>query len=175
MTAAKRIRRTANGPTKSHFFVRSLFLRERRGEGRTKDGRCFSSGRNGRRGAVTVEFAVVAPIFFMFVLGIVEFTRAMMVEALLTNAAHLGARTGIIDSAQTSDVTTAVNNYLSGAGISGTTVSVSPSPPSGAAYGQNVTVTVSVAYSSVSWLPTPRYLNNVNLTATSIMRRETVQ
>lgn len=128
-----------------------------------------------RKGAVTVEFAVVAPIFFLFVLGLIEFTRAMMVEALLTNAAHLGARTGIVDSAQTSDVTTAVTNYLSAAGISGTTITVSPSPPSSAGYGQNVTVQVSVPYSSVTWLPFPRYLQSVTLTATSIMRRETVQ
>lgn len=128
-----------------------------------------------RQGAVTVEFAVVAPIFFMFVLGLVEFTRAMMVEALLTNAAHLGARTGIVDSAQTSDVTTAVTDYLSGAGITGTTISVSPSPPSSATYGQYVTVTVSVPYSSVTWLPMQRYLKGVTLTATSVMRRETVQ
>ncbi|HVA45397.1 MAG TPA: TadE/TadG family type IV pilus assembly protein [Pirellulales bacterium] len=134
-----------------------------------------SCRRAARRGAVTVEFALVAPIFFMFVLGVVEFTRAMMVESLLTNAAHLGARAGIIDSAQTSDVTTAVTNYLSGAGISGTTISVTPSPPSSAGYGQNVTVKVSVPYSSVSWLPAPEYLKSVNLTATSIMRRETVQ
>lgn len=128
-----------------------------------------------RRGAVTVELAFVAPIFFVFVLGAIEFTRAMMVESLLTNAAHLGARTGIIDGAQQSDVTTAVGNYLSAAGISGATTNVTPNPPSSAAYGQNVTVTITVPYSSVSWLPTPKYLSTANLTAASTMRRETAQ
>ena len=129
----------------------------------------------GRRGAVTVEMAIVAPVFFLFVLGVVEFTRAMMVQSLLTNAAHLGARAGIIDNSQQSDVTSAVNNYLSGGGISGASVSVSPNPPSSAGYGQFVSVTVSVPYSSVSWLPTPRYLRTVTLSAASSMRRETVQ
>lgn len=133
-------------------------------------------GRHQRRGAVTVEMAIVAPVFFLFVLGVVEFTRAMMVQALLTNAAHLGARAGIIDNAQQSDVTSAVNNYLSSAGISlPEPPTVSPNPPSSATYGQLVTVTVSVPYSSVSWLPNPTYLKSVTLTATSVMRRETVQ
>lgn len=131
--------------------------------------------RSERRGAVSVEMAFVAPVFFLFVLGVVEFTRAMMVQALLTNAAHLGARAGIIDNAQESDVTNAVNNYLSGGGVSGATISVNPDPPSSAGYGQFVTVTVSVPYSSVSWLPGPRYLKQITLNATSAMRRETVQ
>lgn len=136
--------------------------------------RC-AAGRRARRGAVTVEMAFVAPVFFLFVLGVIEFTRAMMVQALLTNAAHLGARTGIIDNAQESDVDNAVNNYLSSGGISGATTTVTPDPPSNATYGQFVTVTVSVPYSSVSWLPGPTYLKSVTLTATSAMRRETVQ
>jgi Flp pilus assembly protein TadG len=137
--------------------------------------RCGSHRRDARRGAVTVEMAFVAPIFFLFVLGVVEFTRAMMVQSLVTNAAHLGARSGILDGAQQSDVSGAVNNYLSAGGISGASVSVSPNPPSSAGYGQYVTVTVSVPYSSVSWLPGPKYLKSVTLTAKSDMRRETVQ
>lgn len=124
---------------------------------------------------MTVEMAVVAPVFFLFVLGVVEFTRAMMVQSLLTNAAHLGARAGVIDNAQGSDVTNAVNTYLSGGGITGATVTVNPDPPDSAGYGQYVTVTVSVPYSSVSWLPNPAFLKSVTLTATSDMRRETVQ
>lgn len=131
--------------------------------------------RSARRGAVTVEMAFVAPVFFLFVLGVVEFTRAMMVQSLLTNAAHLGARAGIIDNAQQSDVTTAVGNYLSAGGISGAAVTVSPNPPSSAGYGQFVTVTISVPYSSVSWLPSPKYLKSVTLGAASSMRRETAQ
>jgi Flp pilus assembly protein TadG len=128
-----------------------------------------------RRGAVTVEMAFVLPIFFVFVLGVMEFCRGMMVQALLTNGAHLGCRAGILDGSQQSDVTTAVNNYLSAGGISGASTTVTPNPPSSAGYGQSVTVTVTVPYKSVSWLPTPKWLANVTLGATSVMRRETVQ
>lgn len=128
-----------------------------------------------RRGAVTVEMAFVAPIFFLFVLGSIEFSRAMMVEALLTNAAHLGARAGVLDGAQQSDVTNAVTNYLSAGGITGSSTTVTPNPPSSATYGQTVTVTTTVPYSSVSWLPSPKFLSSVTLSATSKMRRETMQ
>jgi Flp pilus assembly protein TadG len=128
-----------------------------------------------RRGVATVEFAVVAPVFFVLVLGVIEFTRAMMVAEVLTNAAHEGTRAGILDDAQTSDVTRAVNNYLSAAGISGASTTVSPSPPSSAAYNQTVTVNVSIPYSSVSWLPIPQFLGGTTLKAGSVMRRETSQ
>ncbi|HJT33266.1 MAG TPA: TadE/TadG family type IV pilus assembly protein [Pirellulales bacterium] len=128
-----------------------------------------------RRGAAAVEFAFVAPAFFLVVLGVIEFTRAMMVEELLTNAAHEGARAGVLDGAQDTDVDNAVNNYLSAAGISGATTAVSPDPPSSAPYGQSVTVTVTIPYKSVSWLPVPKYLGSTTLKAVSIMRRETSQ
>ena len=131
--------------------------------------------RRARRGVATVEFAVLAPVFFVVVLGVIEFTRAMMVEELLTNAAHEGARAGVLDNAQASDVTSAVNNYLAAAGISGATTTVSPSPPSSAPYGQSVTVNVQISYYSVSWLPIPKFLGGTTLKAGSIMRRETAQ
>src|SRR5438105_625869 len=107
------------------------------------------------------------------VLGIFEFGRAMMVQALVTCAAQQGARAGALDGAQASDVSTAVNNYLSEGGISGATTTVSPSPPSNANPGQDVSVTVSIGYASVSWLPAPRFLSNTTLHCTAIVQRET--
>ena len=73
-----------------------------------------------RWGSVAVEFAFVAPVFFVMVLGIFEFGRAMMVQTLLTSASQQGARAGALNGAQAADVTSAVTNYLSGAGVSGT-------------------------------------------------------
>jgi Flp pilus assembly protein TadG len=128
-----------------------------------------------RRGAAMVEFAVVAPIFFLMVLGMIEFGRAMMVQALLTNAAQQGARAGSLDGAQASDVTAAVNSYLAAGGISGATSTATPSPPSSALPGSDVTVQVSIPYSSVSWLPAPSYLANATLSSTAIAKRETGQ
>ena len=45
-------------------------------------------GRAARRGVAAVEFAVVAPVFFLLVAGVIEFGRAMMVESILANAAQ---------------------------------------------------------------------------------------
>ncbi len=75
-----------------------------------------------------------------------------------------------------SDVTSAVSTYLQNAGISGETVTIDPAEPTTAAYGEPVTVTVQVPFSSVSWLPAPMFINaDTNLTASAVMRRETVQ
>jgi TadE-like protein len=125
-----------------------------------------------RRGAVLVEFAIVAPIFFLLVLGIFEFGRGMMVQALLTSAAQQGARAGSLTNAQTSDVTAAVNGCLAPGGISGASVTVTPSPPSSAAPGQDVKVIVSVSYASVSWIPAPKFLKTATLKSTAIVQRE---
>ena len=50
--------------------------------------------RHDRRGAALVEMALVLPIFFGVVLGIVEFGRAMMVSQMVTNAAREATSTG---------------------------------------------------------------------------------
>jgi Flp pilus assembly protein TadG len=131
--------------------------------------------RDRRRGTTTVEFAVVAPVFFLFVLGVIEIGQAMMVQTVMTNAAQLGARAGALNGAQNSDVSTTVNNYLANAGISGATSTPTPSPPSSAYPGQNIQVTVTLPFSNVSWLPLPSYLGDTTLSATAIVQRETGQ
>lgn len=131
--------------------------------------------RRNRRGAAVVEFAFVAPVFFLFVFGMIEYGRMVMVQQVLTNASREGARIGVLDGSTTSDVTSAVNTYLSNSSITGSTVTVSPSPPSSAGYGQPVTVTVSVPFDQVSWLPTPMFLGGKTLTSSTVMRRESVQ
>jgi Flp pilus assembly protein TadG len=128
-----------------------------------------------RQGTAAVEFAIVAPAFFLFSLGIIEIGRGMMVQTLIMNAAQEGARAGALNGAQNSDVTSAVNSYLANAGISGATSTPTPSPPSSANPGQDVRVTVTIPYSSVSWLPTPAYLGSTTLSATALVQRETGQ
>ena len=135
---------------------------------------CRSCRRN-RRGAAAVEFAVVSPVLFLLIFGMIEYGRMVMVQQVITNAAREGARKGVLDGTTNSDVTTVVSNYLTSASISGATTTVTPTNPSNATYGGTVTVTVSVPYSKVSWLPHNFWLGSKTLTATSVMRRETVQ
>jgi Flp pilus assembly protein TadG len=103
----------------------------------------------------------------------IEYGRMVMVYQVITNASREGARAGVLDGATTSSVTTAVNNYLTAGAVSGATVTVSPNPPTSAAYGDPVTVTVSIPFSQVSWLPSPMYLGSRTLSAATAMRRET--
>jgi len=126
-----------------------------------------------RRGAAMVEFAVVAPVFLVMVIGILELGRAIVVQQLLTNASREGARIGGYDTTTTkSTVTSAVNSYLSNVGISGATTTVSPNDLSSAKDGDSVSVTVSIPFSTVSYLPSPVYFKSTSLQATTVMLRQ---
>jgi Flp pilus assembly protein TadG len=118
-----------------------------------------------------VEFAFIAPVVVLLVLGMIEFSRLMMVEEILSNAAREGCRQATLTGATTSDVTSTVDTYLQGSGITGYTTTVSPDPSTAQA-GTAITVQITVPYSSVSWLPTPVFLGNTTLSATVIMRKE---
>ncbi|MGL4512879.1 MAG: TadE/TadG family type IV pilus assembly protein [Lacipirellulaceae bacterium] len=128
-----------------------------------------------RCGASAVEFAIVAPVFFLVVLGIIEFGRMVMVQQVITNAAREGARVAVLDSATTARVRTRVNSYLSAARLRGATITVTPSPPTTAGFDQPVTVRVEIPFSAVSALSRPFMSAATRLNATAIMRRETVE
>ncbi|MEX2137654.1 MAG: TadE/TadG family type IV pilus assembly protein [Pirellulales bacterium] len=131
--------------------------------------------RKNRRGAAVVEFAIVAPVFFLFVFGMIEYGRMVMVQQILTNASREGARFAVV---QSTDDTTAVQDtvidYLTSASIGGTPSVVVDWPPSGgSSSSEPVTVTVSIQFGQVSWLPSPMFVDStMPLTAVSVMRRE---
>lgn len=130
-----------------------------------------------RRGAAVVEFALVVPLLFMLLLGIIEFGRTMMVYQVINNAARQGARQAVLGSSTVASVNSSLNDLLTSTSITGATVTING--PNGAVTdlsklnaGDSVTVTVSVPYSRVSWLPKSSYLDNVTLTCSTVMRRE---
>lgn len=132
-----------------------------------------SSKPSSRRGAAIVEFAFVAPVFLTLVVGTIEVSRAIIVQQLLTNASREGARIGSYNTTTaTVTITTAVNAFLSNEGITGATTVVSPNPPSTAADGQSLGVTVSIPFNTVSWLPSPFFMGGQTLQATTVMCRE---
>jgi Flp pilus assembly protein TadG len=79
-----------------------------------------------RRGAspIVVEFAIVAPLFFLIVLGIFEIGRACMVTELLTGAARRACRQGVIEGTGSSNIQAAAVNYLTSVGINGESANV---------------------------------------------------
>jgi Flp pilus assembly protein TadG len=125
-----------------------------------------------------VEFAVVAPVFFLLVFGMIEYGRMVMVQQVLTNATREGARRAVLDGAATSDIQDVVVDYLHASSVPGaltSDVTVSPNPPSSAASGAPVTVSISIPFTRVSWLPAPFFLGGRTMNAQSVMRRESVQ
>ncbi|WP_442544829.1 TadE/TadG family type IV pilus assembly protein [Arthrobacter sp. KN11-1C] len=69
--------------------------------------------RSSERGAVAVEFAILAPLLIMLLLGIMEFGRAYNVQVSLSNAAREGVRVMAISNDQTAAKTAAKNVAVS--------------------------------------------------------------
>jgi Flp pilus assembly protein TadG len=151
-------------------------LQRNRRRDKVKLERVHQMCRRKRRGAAVVEFAIVAPLFFLLVFGMIEFGRVIMVKQIITNASREGARVAVLDQTTHQEVVDKVNTYLDSAKIHNAQVTTNPYEPSTAGYDQPVTVTVSVPFSSISWLPKPWFFNtDTQLQATTVMRRETVE
>ena len=127
------------------------------------------------RGAAAVEFAVVAPVLFLLIFGMIDVGRALMVQNLLTNAARDGARTASLGGITAADVEAQVTSLLAGSHVPGASVTVTPNPLTSAAVGDPVNVNVQVPYASVSWLGSSFFFKGVTLESTIVMRRETGQ
>ncbi len=120
--------------------------------------------RYARAGAHLVEFALVAPIFFVFVLALVEFGRGMMSSSIISSSARAGTRIGILPGKQNSDVTAAIDSFLQGQGMAGYTTTIQVNGSSGtdvssAQSGDIITVQVVVPVANVSWLPKLSFLS----------------
>jgi Flp pilus assembly protein TadG len=128
-----------------------------------------------RRGAAIVEFAVVVPVFFILVFGLVDIGRGFMVRALLANAARAGCRTGSLPSKANTDIQATINTTLNGQGIYGTSTAITVNGNSvdaaTAQTGDQVSVTLSVPVGNISWLPGTYYLRG-NLSSTFTLLRE---
>jgi Flp pilus assembly protein TadG len=118
-----------------------------------------------------VEFAVVAPILFMFVFACIEFSRVNMIRNTIVNAAYEGARAGIVPGATASTATTRANTFLSGARISGATVTCNPATITSTT--STVAITVSVNVSNNLWLA-PFYAKNMTISKTCTLTKEKI-
>lgn len=107
----------------------------------------------------------------------IEYGRMVMVQQVITNASREGARRAVLDGATTSEVVAAVEEFLDQASVSGPNLEiiVTPDPPGSAENGDPVSVTVSVPFTDVSWIPSPMYLGATTLEAKTVMRREGIK
>ena len=74
-----------------------------------------------RKGAVSIEFALVVPIVMLVVLGLMEWGRFEMIRQVTSTATFNGARLGTISGATDVDVEAKVNSILAVYFIEGAT------------------------------------------------------
>ncbi len=132
-------------------------------------------GRQKRRGPTALEYAVIAPVFLLLVFGMIEYGRLRTVEQILANAAQQGVEQAVLAGTTSAQVNQTINDYLAGTSASGARVRLNPIDPETADSGEPVTVTITIPFNRVSWLPSPAFLGDTNLNARSVMRRENVQ
>ena len=137
--------------------------------------------RKDRRGAAAVEFAIIAPVFFLLILGMIEIGRGVMVQQIITNASREGARLAVLPGTTSQEVVDRIDGILTSSGINGATTQIlgedgNAISPQNATYGEVIKVVVTIPFSSVTWLPGgDKYLAGKDLTASTTMRGERVQ
>lgn len=102
-----------------------------------------------------MEFAVIAPLFFLLLAGIMEFGQAFRIEHMLSTASRLGARSAVVNGVTTSQVEQKVKMRVVGTlGVNEEYVTVevavngsAATDASEAEEGDEISVTVSVPYS----------------------------
>lgn len=85
-----------------------------------------STRRDSRRGTTAVEFAVTAPIVFLFFFAAFEFCRVAMIRHTVDNAVYEGARTAIIPGGTSADARAEAERILGTIGIRNFAITVLP-------------------------------------------------
>jgi Flp pilus assembly protein TadG len=130
------------------------------------------------RGVSIVEMALVLPILLMLSFGIVDYGYYFYVKSSIQGAAQSGARAAIVSGATNGNVTTAVSQVMTAAGLqsSGYTVTTSPVDISTAASGSTVTVTVACSWGTVGYHNLPTAMGGIptskQVTCSAAMRKE---
>ena len=127
------------------------------------------------RGASAVEFAIVLPVLFLVIAGIVDFGRFFFTQIQVTNASREGARAAVVlPSPAPSDMTAITQRALAGAaGVPGAAATVLTTCP--AASPSNATVLVTAPFDWIIMGPAIRMVGGSwgisgPITANGVMR-----
>lgn len=124
-----------------------------------------------RRGVTVVEFAIVAPVFFLVVLAMFEFSWLNVVRHTADNAAYEAARRAIVPGATASEATDEASRILRAIGTRGARISIDP--PTITLQTREVTVAIDIPMRE-NTLTLPRFTNSVLMHAESTLRTERV-
>ncbi len=123
-----------------------------------------------RQGMTTVEFAFVAPAFFLFVFVSFEFCRLNMIRNLTQDAAYFAARHCMVPGATSPEAIDKANEILGYMNTEGATVIINENEDiTDDSDIVSVTVTVPVADNS---LLVPKFTGDITFSATATLKTE---
>lgn len=128
--------------------------------------------RHCRTGATTVEFALIAPVFFVVLLSMFEFSRLNTLRHTADNAAYEAARLAMVPGATSADAIGEAQRLLGILGARGANVTITPATITSAT--EEVTVNVSVPLDQNGWV-VPHFTAGRTLTSQSTLRTERVR
>jgi len=102
-----------------------------------------------RRGAATVEMAIVLPLLLMLTMGAIKYGWLFLKAQQITNAARQGARIAILPDVTEDDVLTAISNLMTAAGMGSAYLPPTITPGVGVGPGEAVTVRITVPAANV--------------------------
>ncbi len=122
-----------------------------------------------RRGATTIEFALCAPVLFLFTFASMEFSRVNMIRQTVENAMYEGCRRGIVPGATAQEVEGAAQQVMDAILTNNAQITVSPTVIDEDT--PDITVSIVVPINDNSWV-TPFFFEGQNVTNSMTLRRE---
>ncbi len=123
-----------------------------------------------RHGATAVEFALVAPIFFLVTFICIEFCRLNMIRNLVQDAAYFAARSAMVPGATSPEAIAEANRILGFMNTEGASVIINEDQPlDDDSTVISVTVTVPASENS---LFIPKFTGDIEFSSTATMRTE---
>jgi len=132
---------------------------------------------NRSRGVAAVEAALVLPILLLVSFGAIKYGWLFLRAQQITNAARYGARVAVRADASETDVTTAITNLMTAAGMLDSGYSVTITLEDGVAWdvlemGKAITVEVSVPSANIDIMNVLLFPSVGNIGASVTMAKE---
>lgn len=131
-----------------------------------------SQRQSNRTGATAVEFALVAPVFFLVLMSMFEFSRLNVLRHTADNAAYEAARVAMIPGASAAEATAEAQRLMNIIGARGTNITVDPGTITNDT--TEVTVSIAIPLDQNGWV-VPRFTKGQTLNAQSTLRTERVR
>lgn len=122
-----------------------------------------------RLGTTTVEFALCAPILFLFTFASFEYSRVNSLRQTAENAVYEGCRRGIVPGATVADVQASTQLVLDSVFARNATITVTPAVITKDT--SRVTVDVTIPLDDNSWVA-PNFFRGREVTSSLTLARE---